>query len=373
MQKHIKILALILIIVLTFSLAACSQGKEQGKTGDVAVSGNANTVEFVDGIGRTVTIPTPENLKRIYADSTNSFVLMYILAPDMITASPSKFTEDDAPYVLSDMIGLPSYGTISGSNGVLDYEAIKAGDVQLIISSVQGKASDSDIETADKLQEQLDIPVIVFSTQLEQLPDSLTLLGKALGHEKEAAKVVDYFNGIVEKVTSVVSKIPEDKRLTLYYAEAKDGLSTEPGNSNRSIVFNMCGTKNVATVEALSGFGQSAVSMESLFSWNPEIIIVQGGTGAYDIIKKSADWASISAVKKGHVYEMPNKPFGWADRPPGANRYIGLLWLADLLYPDEMGIDFVDEAIDYYKVIYHVDVTRKDIESLLVNSMPPSE
>ncbi len=377
MRKHTNLLALILAIAMALSLSACSQGANPADTTPVqqesqgaADNQDASTVEFVDGIGRTVTIPTPENLKRIYADGTNSFALLYILAPDMITASPSSFTEKDLPYVPEEMIGLPSYGTLSGANGVLDYEAMKAADVQLLISSVQGEPTESDIETANQLQEQLGIPVIVFGTQLDQLPESFTLLGQALGHEEEATTVVDYFNGVVDKVTAAVAQVPEDERPTLYYAEGKDGLSTEPGNSNRSIVFNMCGAENVATVEALAGFGQSAVSMEAILSWNPDVIVVQGGTGAYDIITTSQDWASIQAVKDGNVFEMPNKPFGWADRPPGANRYIGLLWLADLLYPDEMNIDFVEEAIDYYKVIYHVDVTRADIESLLVNSMP---
>ena len=66
---------------------------------------------------------------------------------------------------------------------------------------------------------------------------------------------------------------------------------------------------------------------------------------------------------------MPSDPFGWADRPPGPNRYIGLLWLADLLYPEEMNIDFTETVIDYYKVIYQVDITAADVDALLVNAM----
>ena len=362
MQKSKKILAILLSIALILSLVACSPS--QNNNG--AVDGAA-TVEFVDGLGRTVTIPAPETLERIYCDSTNSFALQYILAPDTITASPQNFTEADAPYVPEKFFNLPTYGTMSGANGVLDYEKIKAADVQLIIGTA---TTQSDIERIDELQIQLGIPVIVFSTHLDKLPETFTLLGKALGHEEEAAIVVDYFNGIVDKVTGVVAKIPESKRPTLYYAEGKDGLATEPGNSDRSIIFNMCGAKNVAQVDAISGFGQAEVSMESLLSWNPEVIIVQGYSGAYDMIKTSKDWASITAVKNGKVYEMPSKPFSWADRPPGANRFIGLLWLADVFYPDEMNINLVEEVIDYYKVIYHVDITNSDAEKLLVNAVP---
>ena len=380
MRRLRRATALLLAALLALSLFACSSSSnntggsttgqnDSGQTDD-SQGADAGTVEFTDGIGRTVTIPTPENLERIYADSTNSDALLYILAPDLMTASPTGFTEEDLPYVMEGMVGLPSYGTMSGSNGVLDYEAIKAADVQLIVTTVQGnEPTDSDIQSADDLQEQLGIPVISFSTQLESLDETFTLLGQALGHEEEAAVIVEYFDAIVEKVTSVVAEIPEEERMTLYYAEGKDGLATEPGNSNRSIVFNMCGLENVATVEALEGFGQSAVSMEAILSWNPEVIIVQGGTGAYELITTSEDWASVTAVQEGRVYEMPNKPFGWADRPPGANRYIGLLWLENLLYPEEMNMDFTEAVIDYYKVIYHTDITAEDVDALLVNSM----
>ena len=240
MRRLRRATALLLAALLALSLFACSSssnntggsttGQNNSGQTDDSQGADAGTVEFTDGIGRTVTIPTPENLERIYADSTNSDALLYILAPDLMTASPTGFTEEDLPYVMEGMVGLPSYGTMSGSNGVLDYEAIKAADVQLIVTTVQGnEPTDSDIQSADDLQEQLGIPVISFSTQLESLDETFTLLGQALGHEEEAAVIVEYFDAIVEKVTSVVAEIPEEERMTLYYAEGKDGLATEPG------------------------------------------------------------------------------------------------------------------------------------------------
>ena len=379
--------ALLLVLLLLFSLGACSQsdaGTDRSPPADTVdsaqtssdkgtqedQSADTGTVEFTDGAGRTVTIPTPENLERIYADTTNSLVLLYILDTELFTASPTVFTEDDLPYVAQSMLNLPTYGTMSGSNGALDYEAIKEADVQLIVTSFYGNTlTESDIQQADDLQEQLGIPVIAFGTQMEALEQSFTLLGQALGREERAQEVIDYFNAIVEKVANVVESIPEEERLTVYYAEGNEGLATEPGNSNRSIVFNMCGLTNVATVEALEGFGQSSVSMEAVLSWDPEVIVVQNGTGAYETITTSEDWASVTAVQEGRVYEMPSDPFGWADRPAGPNRYIGLLWLADLLYPEEMNIDFTETVIDYYKVIYQVDITAEDVDALLVNAM----
>ena len=151
-----------------------------------------------------------------------------------------------------------------------------------------------------------------------------------------------------------------------------DGLSTEPASSNRSYVFNTAGAVNVAQVDAQSGYGQSAVSMEQVLEWNPQIIITQGTTNAYETILSDPNWASIDAVKNGRVYKMPSQPYSWADRPPSVNRFIGLKWMANLLYPDLYDIDIVEEAIEYYDVMYHVEVSREDMEALLADAIPQS-
>ena len=380
-MKGKRLLAIILSVAMVFVVTACgsSQGNSSSSSSsssETASSTSGDTVTVTDIAGREVEIPATEDLERVYSTDTNVFCMQYILDPDRIAStgySPSEFTEDDLPYIREDMVGLGTCGTLSGQNGVLDYEAIKEANIQFVIKSCESDTNDdmsSDIEDANDLQEQLDIPVILLSTTPEDMADSFTILGEALGKEDEAKEVVDYYEGIVDEVETAVDKVPEEDRPTLYYAEGSDGLSTEPGSSQRSYVFNTCGTTNVATVEALEGFGQSSVSMEALLDWDPEVIVVQGeaDSGAYDTITTSSDWANITAVKNGDVYQMPDKPFGWADRPPGVNRYIGLLWLADVLYPEEMNIDLTERVIEYYDKIYHVTITEDDVTTLLKNA-----
>ena len=381
MKKRLStlVLSLLLAMIMLFT-AACSQVQQSAATATPAstetastapASTDSGTVQITDAAGRTVTVPSPENLKRVYPTSSTTLVLLYTLAPDMMTASPSTFTDDDAKYVDPEVLNLPSYGTLSGSNGSLDYEAIKAADVQVLLSGCASDISQSDIDEADEMQNQLGIPVVLFDTSdMDQMPESYRLLGQILGRESDAETIIAYFQNIVDKVTNFVSTIPQDQRMTLYYAEGDDGLSTEPASSDRSIVFNTAGANNIAQGEALGGFGQASVSMEQVLGWNPDIIIVQGYSNAYKTITTSSDWANITAVKEGRVYAMPSEPFSWADRPPSENRFIGLLWMTKLLYGDAFDIDIVDSAIDYYKTIYHVDVSRTDMEALLANSIP---
>lgn len=386
MRKHRTQTLMTLLLTLILLLSACSQqagdssasstpaaqpSASAQQSGEEAARGD--TVEIVDMGGRTLTIPTPDKLERIYPDGSTSLMLLYTLAPDKMTAAPSQsgsaFTEEQKPYVMPEVWDLPSYGTQSGK-GTLNLEAIKAADVQVILSMGTAAISDADISAADELQAQLDIPVVLFSGDSEEYAEAYRLLGQILDREEDAETLIAYCDNIVATVEAVAAQVPQEDRVRLYYAEGDDGLATEPASSNRSYVFNTAGAINVAQVDAQSGYGQSAVSMEQVLSWNPQIIITQGTTNAYETIMSDPNWASIDAVKNGRVYEMPSQPYSWADRPPSVNRFIGLHWMANLLYPELYDIDIVEVAIDYYKVMYHVDVSREDMEALLVNSIP---
>ncbi len=383
MKRNIKSIVLLVALLLSVLLTSCAQQVQDAEaspsaeasaspseTGsDVQDADTPETVEIVDAAGRTMAIPAPDKLERLYPTGTASFVILYMLAPDKITASATTISEEDKKYYVPQVYDLPNYGTLSGK-GTLNYEAIKAGDVQVMLSSCSGEITQETISSADEMQEQLGIPVVILSTDLDKASESFEILGRMLGREEDAEKLTDYISGIMDEVTAIAAQVPEEDRPTLYYAEGADGLATEPAGSSRSIVFDTAGAINIAEVDALSGFGQSSVSMEQVLSWNPEVIIVQGYSGAYDSITTDPNWSTIDAVQNGRVYVMPSEPFSWADRPPSFNRFIGLYWMSYVLYPELCDFDMVEVAQDYYKTMYHVDISSEDMEALLVHSMP---
>ncbi len=380
MKRIIVIPALILALCLALSLglAACAAEPAAPEAPAQAPAEEiqepvAETVEIMDMGGRTLTVPAPEKLERLYPTGSTGLILLYTLAPDKLTAAPSQkeqaFTEAQQQFLAPEVRDLPSYGTMSG-NGSLNLEAIKNADVQVILSMGTAAVGEADIAAADELQAQLEIPVVCFSGDSADYAEAYRLLAKMIGREADAEKLIAYCEDIVQTVEAVAAQVPETERVTLYYAEGDDGLATEPANSNRSYVFNTAGARNIAEVESKAGFGQSAVSMEQVLSWNPQIIITQGTSNAYQTILSDPNWASIDAVKNGRVYRMPDLPYSWADRPPSVNRFLGLHWLANLLYPELYPIDIVDVAIDYYQVMYHVDIERADMEALLTDAIP---
>ena len=136
----------------------------------------------------------------------------------------------------------------------------------------------------------------------------------------------------------------------------------------------MAGAYNVATVpEATGSFGMSNVSLEQIIEWNPEIIISwdeETRGGAVNHIKTSTDWASIDAVKNDRVYAMPNLPFAWCDRPNGVQRWLGIQWLANLMYPDRYDVDMVEEAKYFYNLVYHIEIDDDRAKRILGDSYP---
>jgi iron complex transport system substrate-binding protein len=138
-----------------------------------------------------------------------------------------------------------------------------------------------------------------------------------------------------------------------------------------SEAMNFVGGVNVAAeVQVQQGYGNSPVSMEQVLLWNPQIII-----GGYDhatypgefyrTVWSDPVWSRIAAVRNREVYETPQYPFCWIDRPPSVNRIIGLKWLANLFYPDVFHYDMRAETRHFYATFYHVQLSETQLNKLL--------
>ncbi|MEG0217970.1 MAG: hypothetical protein RR655_06600, partial [Raoultibacter sp.] len=87
-----------------------------------------------------------------------------------------------------------------------------------------------------------------------------------------------------------------------------------------------------------------------------------------ELIRSDPNWSSIKAVEAGRVYTMPNVPFAWCDRPPSVNRFLGIQWVANMLYPQAYAVDMVDVTKEFYATFYHRDISDVQAKELLGNS-----
>lgn len=369
-----KAASVALAFVLGFSslsLAGCSASQPSEEGADAAAEATtaqqSSTVTVVDDGGRENTIPAGESLTSVYCTSPIAEIYLFTLAPELAAGANSDYTDSQLEYLPANVKDLPSYGTMA-NGGTLNTEAIMAAGVQVILNVVSADVTQSDIDSANALQEQTGIPVLLFNGSIENTPETYRAIGDVLGQSERAEEMASYLEGVYTEVTEAVAKVPEEERVSVYYAEGPDGLKTEPENSSHFATFKEAGAKDVAVCDNTKGSGMTQVSLENVIAWNPEVIISwddEERGGADDLIRTSEDWQSIDAVQNGRVYTIPSVPFMWGDRPPSVTRYIGMQWLANLLYPDVYDVDMVQETKDYYSLFFSVDLTDEEAEKIL--------
>lgn len=375
-MKGMAACALAGCLALTAALFGCSSGESTAPQNDASqnVEEAQEAVEqtVTDDVGRTVTLPAADLLEKIYYTSPAGQIFCFTLAPELCAGTTMDFTEQELENLPADIVGLPNLGTLAGGKD-LNPEAIMAEGIQVIFSVTTVEPTEKDASDADGLQSQTGIPVVVIDGTFDKTAHCYEVLGEILGKQDEAAEMAEYCTKVAADVAAAVASVPEDERVSVYYAEGPEGLQTEPTSSSHALVFELAGAKNVAQdLEAEGGKGKSPVSLEQVLAWNPEVIVAWDSQrfegGADDLIRTDPNWSTIKAVQDGRVYTMCQTPFSWLDRPPAVNRFIGLQWLTNLLYPEAYDIDIVEETKSFYRVFYHRDLTDEQVKDLLGNS-----
>ena len=353
---------------LTVLLAAGGLSGCRSERGDEIMKG-VRTI--TDHAGREVEIPT--NLERVYFTSPLAQIFVFSLKPEVQAGTALNFTRQELAYLPDNTQELINMGSISG-NGEIDKETLLAEDVQVVFSISGVALTEANITAGEKLQKQTKIPVVFIDGSFDKIADAYRFLGDCLGVPDRAEKLAVYLEDIYARVTAAVGNIPEEEKVSLYYAEGPLGLQTEPNVSQHALTFQVAGARNVAATEANQGFGMSNVSLEQVLAWDPEVIVAWDGVvrgGADQIIRTRDTWKLIKAVQDGRVYTMPNVPFAWCDRPPGVNRFMGIQWVANMLYPDRYDVDMVEATQEFYSMMYWRDITVDQALDILGNSYPP--
>ncbi|GFN36775.1 ABC transporter substrate-binding protein [Tepidimicrobium xylanilyticum] len=362
-----------LILVIIFSiLVGCSIGDtavedtlEENEVEEVNTAEEVDeTIEVVDMAGRTITLPKPAN--RVFATRPTGTILLYTLNPDKMIGWNYDLRDGEKQFIPEKYHNLPNLGG-SGKNAVNIEELLKLDpDVLIIMEEVIEKS----LSDAEELEQKTGKPTIILDSDLLKLDEAYEILGKIIGEEERAKELADYCRKAIEEVQNLAKDISDDERIGVYYAQGPDGLETEPSGSWHAAIIDLVGGRNVAEVEAKADTGKSLVSIEQLLNWNPDLIISWDDErgGYYSRIFEDSTWQSIKAVENEEVYEIPNRPFNWFDRPPSVNRILGLRWLGNLIYPEVFNYDVSEVVTEFYSKFYHYELSDDELVDLLKNS-----
>ena len=351
-----KRLFTIMVLLLTVAGGAFPIASGQTPRGDQRV--------FTDMAGRKVIVP--KKIGRVLGMSPVGTILVYTLSPELLAGWNYQPDPGELAFYQEPYRHLPVLGGWYGKNNTGNLEEIiKAHpDVMISMGDVMGTT------VAERVQEQTHIPVVVLSGDLKKLPETYMKAAELLGNQERAAMLAAECRHTIEEIESKVSAIPAAKRRRVYYAEGPTGLETEPGNSMHSEALIFAGALNVASVPNQQGYGHTPVSMEQVLLWNPEILISGYDHNAspgefYTKVWTDPAWMRIAAVRNREVYETPQYPFCWIDRPPSVNRIIGLKWLANLFYPEIFHYDMRQETRHFYQTFYHTQLSEAQLDQIL--------
>lgn len=367
MKKNLISTVLAVCLILS-SLTACSSGPNNSTAKqNNEVAKEKDTVSFTDSAGRTVEIPA--DIKRIAPTGTMAQMVIFALAPDELAGISSKWTNEAEQYIDKKYYNLPVLGQFYGK-GDMNLEEIAKVAPQVIIDI--GESKSSIVEDMDAIQKQIGIPTVHIEATTETMGEAYRMLGTLLGKKEEAEVLAKYCEEIYGKTQNIIKTVGENGKVNMIYCTGKDGLNVLAKGSFHAEILDWV-SNNAAVVQDVSSKGTgNPVDMEQLIKWNPDVIIFAPGS-IYEAAANDKAWQELKAIKNGKYYEVPSGPYNWMGDPPSVNRYMGMIWISQLLYPNEAKYNVYDEAARYYKLFYHCELSEEQYKKLIENSLLKSE
>ncbi len=343
-----KFLSLLLALAMGLSIVSFSAIAEE-------------TVSFTDSIGREVQIPA--TIERLAPSGPLAQIMLFALVPERFVGISTEWSPE-AEEFLGDYFNLPVLGQLYGS-GDLNLEQLAAMDPQIVIDV--GEAKGPIVEDMNALQTQLGIPVIHVDAKTATFADAYRILGKVLDCEERGEALAAYCEKVYARAESIMETVGEANKVNLLYLLGEDGLNVIAKGSYHAEIIDLVGN-NLAVVDNPSGKGTgNPVDMEQLLIWNPDTIIFAPGS-VFGAVKEDPTWQELTAIQEGNYVEVPFGPYNWMGFPPSVQRYLGILWLAKLLYSEAANYDLFQEVAEYYSLFYHCELTQEQYDRLMANA-----
>ena len=319
---------------------------------------------FTDDLGRQVLVPF--NITKVALSGPLTQIVLFALCPDKLVGLAATWDSSAKEFLDAKYYNLPMLGQLYGGKGTLNLETIAAAGAQVIIDVGETKANMA--ADMDNLQSQLNIPTIHIDAYTKGMGSAYRKLGDLLDMKDQANVLADYCDKVYANTTSIMDKVGTDGKVKLLYITGAKGLNIIAKGSYHAEVIDLL-ANNLAVVKnpTSSGMGNE-VDLEQIMLWNPDVILFSTGS-IYSTVGSNKDWASISAIKNKKYYEVPYGPYNWMGFPPSVQRYLGMMWMAQLLYPDKANYNMYQEVSKYFKLFYHCDISEAQYNKLVANSL----
>lgn len=365
-----KSLVLFLTLMMCVSLFACAAKPAEAAATPAPVATEAPapteepapaTVQFTDSVGRVVELPA--DITKIAISGPLAQIVLFALCPDKLVGVASKWDATAEQYLATEYYNLPELGQLYGGKGELNLETLLASGAQVVIDV--GEPKDSIVSDLDALQEQTGIPFVHITATASTMAEAYTKLGELLNMPEEAKTLSDYCAKVYARTLEIANSA---QKVNLIYCLGDTGLNVIANGSYHAEILDLL-ANNVAVVDDPSSKGSgNEVDMEQILLWNPDVILFAPGS-IYSTVGSDPAWQQVNAIKNGTYYEVPMGPYNWMGFPPSVQRYLGMMWIGQLLYPDTAQYDLYTEVATYFKLFYHSELTQAQYDALVANSI----
>ncbi|MCR5079141.1 MAG: ABC transporter substrate-binding protein [Bacilli bacterium] len=354
----------VLFALTAILLTSCGGGNSPSSTSQISeatseATSSPTVTKIKDMNGREVEV-TPGSYRKIVCIGAGALRLYSYVGDNSllagvedidnlaVTGRPAMFDGVARPYFIANSEayrGLASCGKGGPKAQAAEGEKILACAPDLVISEYE------DVEKANALQEQVGVPVLtlkygyggVFDSSLE---GSLTMLGKVLGKEKKAEKLIGYIKeskADIEKRTKDLT--PSEK---VYICGLGNwGTTNHLMTAREYMPFDIANIDNIGD-ELLTGKGIAAVELEKLVSRFSDIDKIVLDAAAIKNIKPFLEenpklFEGCKAVENGEVYlEMAYNAYYTNLELALSNTYFA----AKSVYPEAFGDIEIKSKLD---------------------------
>lgn len=364
-----RILCLILACAMLLPLLGCGASAPAEEV-------QANTV--VDLLDREVAVP--ETVERVAAIAGPTYEMVFMLGcADKIVMVKSGHT-DSYPLAnltnpnLKDMVGLSA-----NPSSTVNIEDYLKQDIDLVVyydNEIELKKFDAVDMAAvvatkntglmDSLEEAKALTIDEF---IEKLTQPLDILSTALNDPEARAEYETWRSYCDEKLRMVYDRtkdIPMEDRKTVYWGNTwGEEIRSTYALKNRWFEVNLAGGQLIGPEEN-SNFPE--VTAEQLFSWDPDIILVDNHGGLPGLVMESmyrenGKWSTLSAVQNKELHRIPAGVF-FLDK--GSTTTLLVLWMATFLQPELFSdIDMIEEVKYYYSEFYEFELTDEQAQNVI--------
>jgi len=297
-MNKLSIILLTLILAISVVATGCAAGGQKTVTITTTATETVTITTIMDDLGREVTIEgIPSKIVSLAPSNTE---IIYALGLEDKLVAVTEYCNYPEGALSKEKVG--------GFDNV-DIERIVVLNPALIL------AEDLHKHEVIPALERLGFPVIALVPHnLEEIMDSIELIGRVTGAEDRAQQVVEDMSREIEMITDKTNKIAEADRPAVLYVIWHEPMMSVGNDTRIHELIEKAGGINIA---AIAGEGYPTLTLEEIINANPQVILVneedyEGGDISLQFVLNESRMAVVDAFANGQVYginaDLTNRP-----------------------------------------------------------------